>query len=286
MQTLPGDPAFGITPLVEVADLPPVPPGHTVFFHPQRPTIGHEFLLFLEHVGWRIVDRPEEADWRVLYHLDTTIRLRRGEPYAAQAATWLNGRCRDISKRRVERHFASVFGYELAVNPTTYRGRCLRKANENSVKDAIILQCPIPAAEVQPGQVYERLVDGVQRDGRLLEYRVFVVGGTLPVIRRKLHANWHASGKLTTHVIDVETLSPTMEFDATEIAQILEFAHVAGLDLGALDVIRDIHDGRIYILDVTKTPGVAGWTSTPAVREAVAGPFCRAWLASFPPAGR
>jgi hypothetical protein len=275
-----------MTPFVEVADLPPVPPGHTVFFHPQRPTRGHELFYFLEKIGWRIVDRPEIADWRILYHVDTLIRLGPDDPYADLAATWLNGRCRDISKRRVERTFADVFGYELAVDPTTWHGRCLRKADRNSVNDGSILQCPILASEVRAGQVYERLVDGRQPDGRLLEYRVFVVGNTLPIMHRKLHTNWHESGKLAINVRDVQVVPPQTDFSAAEIDLILEFCHVSGLDIGVLDVIRDVEDGRVYVLDVTKTPGVARWTITPAMLEAVAGPFCRAWLASFPPATR
>jgi hypothetical protein len=286
MQTLPGDPAFGITPLAEIADLPPAPPGHTVFFHPQRPTTGHEFFHVIDHVGWRIVDRPEEADWRVLYHLDTEIRLRADDPYAAQAATWLNGRCRDISKRRVERDFTAVFGYELAVDPTTYRGRCLLKADENSVKNATILRCPISARGVRPGQVYERLVDGSQPDGTLVEHRVLVVGGTLPIVRRRVNVNWHGGRKLNISTLERKLVPVTLDFTPAEISDMLEFCRLSGLDLGAIDVIRDVEDGRIYILDVTKTPGAALWgTSSVEERRIITSAFCRAWLASFPPVG-
>jgi hypothetical protein len=284
MHVLPGDPAFGITPAVDIADLPSVPPGHTVFFHPQRPRNGHQIFHMVEHVGWRIVDRPEQADWRVLYSLDTEIRLRETDPYAEQAASWLNGRCRDISKRRVERDFAEVFGYELAVDPTTYRGRCLRKADENCVKDATVIECPIPASDVAPGQVYERLVDGSQPDGTLIEHRVFVVGGTLPLVRRKVNVNWHEGRKLNITTLERSLVPPTLDFSPAEIAEMLDFCHVSGLDLGALDVIRDVHDGRIYILDVTKTPGAAQWNiSSFEERDSVATSFCRAWLASFSP---
>jgi len=277
----------GITAFPGVGPLPDVSPGRSVFFHPQQPNEQHLMFHFLKHVGWRIVDRPEAADWRVLYHLDTKIVLAPDDPYAGQAGSWLNGRCRDISKRQVELDFANVFGYELDVDPTTYRGHCLRKADANSVKDAVVLDCPIAANDIRQGQVYERLVAGSQPDGSLIEHRVFVVGGLLPVVRRDRIGDWHRERRLNKKHIDQVLVNASDEFSPSEIARMLEFCHVSGLDLGALDVIRDSDNGRIYVLDVTKTPGTAQWTRGSAeYREGIAGPFCRAWQAEFLPLHR
>jgi len=255
-----------------------------VWFYPHRPRRGHWFHSVVLAQGWQFVLDPDEADWRVLYHLDTLFALPEGNRYAAESPTWLNGRCTDISKRRVELDFANVFGYELAVDPTVFRGRCVSKSDVNCIKDARVLDCPIPASAIQPDQVYERLVDGLQDDGSLLEYRLHVVGGTLPIVRRKRIVNWHTAGRLDETLLDAQTVPAETVFSTTEIGQLREFSRVAGLDLGALDVIRDVNDGRIYVLDVTKTPGT--FYGTEDEHDAATAAFGRAWLASFPPAGR
>ena len=42
-------------------------------------------------------------------------------------------------------------------------------------------------------------------------------------------------------------------FSADEITLIKTFCQKMQLDFGAIDVMRDKHDGRIYIVDVNKT---------------------------------
>ena len=64
-----------------------------------------------------LASSPETADWCVLYRDATWVMLPEDDPYAASAPTWINGRCRDISKRTVQRVFAEVFGYPLAIDP-------------------------------------------------------------------------------------------------------------------------------------------------------------------------
>ena len=42
-------------------------------------------------------------------------------------------------------------------------------------------------------------------------------------------------------------------FSREEQTQIAEFCRQIGLDFGCIDVLRDVKDGRIYIVDVNKT---------------------------------
>lgn len=281
----PGDRPYGVTPVDAIDTLPDVIPGRKVFFHPVVPTRPHWIWHILGLVGWEIAGAADQADWRVLYDLETKVVLPPDDAHVDRAGAWLNGGCVDISKRRVQADFERVFGYPLAVDPTTWRGRCLRKADQNCVKDAIILDCPITKAALAPGQVYERLVDGSDGDGRLVETRVFVAGAMLPIVRQKLLANWHDQRRLKSKILHHQALPPSQVFSDQEIALLIEFSAAAGLDLGCLDVIRDREDGRIYVLDVTKTPGYSQSTrGDQAALAVIARNFARAWQASFPPA--
>ena len=71
----------------------------------------------------------------------------------------LDARIEDISKTHVSRVFESVFGYSLAIDPLTYEGPAVCKSELNGTHDGKIVQCPIPAQEVEPGSVYQRFVD-------------------------------------------------------------------------------------------------------------------------------
>src|SRR5262245_43261570 len=129
-----------------------MPAKYSIFFHPDHPHPTH----LLEHVrqvaGWDVATSPETADWCVLYQDETWVRLPEDDPWATDSVHWINGRCRDISKRRVEQVFAAVFGYPLAIDPLTHQGVCLRKNNQNfvyvnGVKDVQLVTCPIPAED-------------------------------------------------------------------------------------------------------------------------------------------
>src|SRR3954454_7156229 len=43
-------------------------------------------------------------------------------------------------------------------------------------------------------------------------------------------------------------------FTPEEVRQILAFARAMGVDYGEFDILRDRSDGRIYVVDVNKTP--------------------------------
>lgn len=49
-------------------------------------------------------------------------------------------------------------------------------------------------------------------------------------------------------------MSPADIFSAAELAQLLDFGARIGLEYGELDVLRDRDSGRIYVVDVNRTP--------------------------------
>jgi hypothetical protein len=202
----------------------------------------------------------------VLYRDATWVTLPEDDPYAAIAPTWINGRCRDISKRTVQRVFAEVFGYPLAVDPLTYEGVCVRKPNRNAVsvndvKDMLVMVGPIPADELSDEHVYERRIDGRVPGLGHVELYTYVVGGTVVSVLRDVRLDGMQAGRLAK-MLDHSVVDARMVFSAQERTQIGGFCAAMGLDYGKLDIIRDREDRRLYILDANKTPhyNLAGWT--------------------------
>jgi len=51
----------------------------------------------------------------------------------------------------------------------------------------------------------------------------------------------------------VDVWTADQAFSPEEQTQLINFCEAMGLDFGAVDVMRDKHDGRIYVVDVNKT---------------------------------
>ncbi len=160
----------------------------------------------------------------------------------------VNGECTDIRKSRVGDEFFNVFGYRLEIDPLTYDGILVRKSERNGPHDATLLQGPL--ASVEPGYVYQRLIDYRTSYG-MTEWRVLIVG------RRIVHvyANCRpVDNRFVT--VAARSVICTLEetFSQDERRDIERFTDAMRLDFGALDVLRDERDGRIYICDCNNTP--------------------------------
>jgi len=275
----------GISGPVDDPDRSTIPTsGRRVFFYPHQAVGLHYWGELVSRLGWKRVDAPAEADWCMLNHVATKVELRADDPYAAASWGWLNGRCRDISKQTVERVFGAAFGYALAIDPTTYRGQVFRKNDRNAVKDGLLLTCPIPAAEVRKDCVYERFVDSRTPGVGIVEYRTFVVAGQIVAVRRQVIADWTEQPNLAVTFRDRSALPPDAVFTREEQAAIAVGCAEIGLDIGVLDIMRDRGDGRIYVLDVTKTPSIWRWGRQHEREEMdIARAVGRAWERAFPP---
>ena len=84
----------------------------------------------------------------------------------------------------------------------------------------------------------------------LTTIRVPVVGRVVPVtmLKWRREPNWFMGTAMT------EPRRPEEVFSAEEIQLVLRFAAAIGMDYGELDVLRDVHDGRIYVVDANRTP--------------------------------
>lgn len=222
----------------------------TILFYPEYPhkkTVPFKICRYSGfHISTRL-DRPfdlaiawENTTWRDEY------------PELSRVGTGrriLNIRCRDISKSHMGEVFDRVFGYPLSVDPTIHQGECAKKNDRNASKSGEIVQCPIE--EREEGFAYHKLVRSDCGDGLLEEIRVPVIDGAIPMVFLK-HKS--ADDRFRTNWLDVREMEAAEVFSEEEIGKIGEFCRAFDLDYGEIDVLRDIDDGRIYIVDANNTP--------------------------------
>lgn len=233
-----------------------------IAFLPRRPAFWYAIWSVCRLARINIVDNPADAD--LLFYFED-IETRDG-PLVGPCHV-INGQCTDITKSRVAAVFEAVFGYGLAVDPTTHHGPMVSKSEKNGVHDGRVLIGPLPAA--QADQVYQRVVDATKDGVTFTDHRTYVVGGRLSVVFLKSR---HGAIRFSNDNDQVEVTLPHRCFSEEEQARILDFASALGLEFGGMDILRDRTDGRIYIVDVNKTdlgPPIAlkQWRKRPVMQR-------------------
>lgn len=161
----------------------------------------------------------------------------------------INLEASDIRKSRVEEVFAAAAGYSTFIDPLAWKGPAVEKSDQNATHDGRIVDCPIPAT--RPGSIYQRLIGNIDEQGRAVDLRVPVVGGTIPLVyvkRRSVETRFSNTNDIT------ELVRPESVLSEAEIGLLTRFAASFGLDFGEMDVLRDGQDGKIFVVDVNNTP--------------------------------
>ena len=222
-----------------------------VLVYPDWPSKRASIMAYATALGYAVTNREDTAD---RYRGQVRIQLAfddRTEKRQAQPGFW-NGHCLDISKSTLDRHHHDVFGYGVNVHPRTHSGPMLEKSEGNAVHDGREIEGPLAAAEVQPGKVYQRIINNRTESGLFEDLRVVVINGQVPVVYRK-----RKSGEVryTNETVEVDlAASPKTVLSEVEMVQIASISTKMRADFAELDVLRDRQDGRIYCVDLNPTP--------------------------------
>ena len=222
-----------------------------VLVYPDWPSKRASIMAYATALGYAVTNREDTAD---RYRGQVRIQLAfddRTEKRQAQPGFW-NGHCLDISKSTLDRHHQEVFGYGVNVDPVTHEGTMLEKSEGNAVHDGREIEGPLAAAEVQPGKVYQRIIDNRTESGLFEDLRVVVINGQVPVVYRK-----RKSGEVryTNETVEVDlAASPKTVLSEEEMVQIASISTKMRADFAELDILRDRQDGRIYCVDLNPTP--------------------------------
>jgi len=220
---------------------------YRILFWPRLPHRRTIIYKICRQLGIVIVRKASGRPDCAIYWEDATFSSKTKGPSGIDHS--LNGDCRDISKRRVDDDFRSVFGYGLNLDPEKHQGICVAKADENALHDGRIVQCPIRQSE--RNVVYQVVLDNTTDNGLVMDIRVPVAGNAIPFVYLKYK---QLSERFTNEITSVEIGRTEEVFTPAEIGRIIQFCRKMGLDFGELDVLRNRDDGKIYVVDVNKTP--------------------------------
>ena len=222
-----------------------------VLVHPDWPSKRASIMAYADALDWVVTNRLNTPD---LFDGATVLKLAfddRTEKRQAQPGFW-NGHCLDISKSTLDRHHHEVFGYGLNVDPMSHSGPLLEKSEGNAVHDGREVQGPLSPVQLQPGKVYQRIIDNRTKTGLFEDLRVVVIQGEVPVVYRK-----RKSGEVryTNETAEVDLAeSPKAVLSEVEIAQVASLSAKMCAEFAELDVLRDAQDGRMYCVDLNPTP--------------------------------
>ncbi|MDH3505477.1 MAG: hypothetical protein OEM58_13235, partial [Nitrospirota bacterium] len=164
----------------------------------------------------------------------------------------LNMNCNDVSKRRVDSVFEEIFGYSLSVDPGTYSGKCVMKANGNGLHLGEIIECP---TEIRKKDfVYEKLINNEVGNGLVEDIRVPIFSNKIPFVYlkyRPVRERLVDRGHTLKQTVIAKVSDALTE---NEVEKIFRFCAKMRLDYGEIDVLRDRDTQKIFIVDVNNDP--------------------------------
>ena len=235
-----------------------------VLCYPYYPGKSSTLFKILDQMGYVVTNRPTGTyDLILNWDLNTYRKVDEKLIDLSKSQRVWNMACIDISKDRVEEVFKDIFGYGTQVDPQQFTGKLVVKPKLNAVEEGKILQGPIKT--VDPAYFYQRHIQTSDGNGDVVDIRVPVIGARcVPFVYKKYRAD---TDETKNPIRRSEFHDIGAVFTAIEIEQINHFIAAMGLDFGELDVLRDNHNGKIFIIDVNPTPtGPSGMTKSGKTR--------------------
>jgi hypothetical protein len=225
----------------------PIGSPFTIAFTPERARPWYLVWAVARLAGGRLTRDAGDADV-VMHFEDQTISPNAPPGRLKPGARLINFGCDDVSKSRVAEVFAQAFGYPLAIDPATHVGEAVEKSEINGAHDGRVLNCPAPALAAR---AYQRLIDNRGLDlNHVDDLRTCTVDGKPVVVFIKRRP---VSKRFQNTNSEVLMRTPEQMFSENEMSQIAAFMSGMGMNWGAVDVLRDRRDGRLYIVDANKT---------------------------------
>jgi hypothetical protein len=205
----------------------------------------------LHLLNFKITQNPADDFDIALHWLDATFK--EVNPILlkiSERKTVVNLYSTDISKKRLDMTFKEVFGYNTEINPAEFVGKAVKKSNYNFQKNGEIIQCPV--SEIEDDYIYQLFIDSQYDDNYFSEYRVPVFRNQIPFVYDKLvlikERFWGVPKKVS--IKEAEEI-----FSADEIDKIIELCQKMKVDCCELDIFRDKHTQKIYVVDLNDTVG-------------------------------
>ncbi len=216
---------------------------------PDYPSKKTTIYKISRRLGYRITNKRLARAKVVMWFHDTTHATSELLVQSFPGKLVINRQCMDISKKHVDRVHAEVFGYSTTIDPRTHAGFAVAKSDINALHDGEIVRCPVATPKDQA--VYQIVIDNKTPSGEFLDFRVPVIAGNIPLVYSKFKMS---EVRFTNDVHRSLMHRPEEIFSPQELDSIARMAVAMGAEFCEFDVLRDRASGRIYVIDVNKTP--------------------------------
>lgn len=223
----------------------------TIVVYPDFPSKKTTIFKIAKSLGYRLTNKPVSNADIVIYFDDITAADAQLPGNLTEHGKVVNIHCTDISKVKVDQVHQQVFGYNTFIDPSSYHGIAVQKSDINALHDGKVIQCPV-TTNLDSKSVYQVLIDNTFNDELVMDYRVPVYDGDIPL----LYCKYKSIEKRFTNDVTYSKLETDISsvFDKIEVDKIIAFTKSMKVEFCELDVLRNKTDGRIYIIDVNKTP--------------------------------
>lgn len=237
-----------------------------VVAYPFFPSKKTTLFKIARTLNMRLTNKPVHDPLLVVYFEDATHGSSDFLKSTYPSTKILNETCIDISKKKVDAVHHDVFGYNTFIDPFTFSGNAVQKSDTNALHDGRLVTCPL--SHKDEGSVYQVLLDNAFSETHVVDFRVPVIGAAIPVVYKKFK---HMNVRFTNQVDHTELHEPNAVFSAEEQALLIAFAQAMGAEFCELDVLRHAGNGKIYAIDLNKTPyGPPAGLSKEDTKKAVA----------------
>lgn len=218
----------------------------TLLCYPETPKFYHILFVIAHSLGLRLSNDPtKHFDYAIRFEDATFGVVNETTKSLVASGKYINGECIDISKERVEEVFEKVFGYSMAIDPETATGTYVRKSNQNTTHDGVVLTEPTTR---ESGYIYQKLVDNIEGEWAI-DIRVPIIHGVIPCIWKK----YKRATDRFDNMHHAKLVKIDEEFTREEVKKLAEFVQEFGIEYAEIDVIRDNISGVMYIVDVNNT---------------------------------
>lgn len=219
--------------------------------YPHFPSRGATIYRIAKYLGLEVTNKIERGfQWAIYWEYATERKEYEVlEHLASKGIKVINLQHRSISKDVVDEQMQRAFGYGMSIDPRNHHGKAVRKSKTNAVHDGTLIECP---CEPETGYVYQKFIDSSVNDTEVMDLRIPIMGERIP----HLYRNYRNKAERFKNVPDRAELCMNLRdaISVKEQQQILEFARISQMEYGELDVLRDVHDGLLYVVDANNTP--------------------------------
>lgn len=209
------------------------------------------------------VTRDIDSDWDICFYWNFASKNIIPNELINERRLVINRYCNNVLKDKLDIVFKNVFGYSSEADTNRY-GHCVKKSIEQCAKNFAVVETP---CENEKGYIYQKFINSRIAIDTVRDFRIYKVFDKWVVATRDKHiSGTFAPGDAPVKVTFRNDYK--RYFIKNEVDKINEVCKRMGLDVGAVDVVRDYSDGKLYVIDINNIPGISK-RDTPEVIDAV-----------------